>query len=215
MPRLLLDQDGPLAAFDPHYWVRCRAQGWTFDIDNEAEQTKRYFSDHITDRGERQLSREMTDGPGWFADLPVVEGAQEGVEQLLREGWEIDIVTKPLQSNAYCADEKRAWIAKHFPMLKDRVYVVPDKSRITGDVLLDDSPKPKWFAQAQWYPVIFSRPHNSAPGSELANLPHFTWGDDTILLMEAAHGLGGAMKLNSVMGRPRVEGSDEEDVSDS
>lgn len=177
MTTLLLDMDGPLADFDVHFWERCIAEGWAFDIQHHSHQRHRYFTEHIPDRAHRRAARAMVDAPGWFRHLPVTPGARDGVTALLAAGIDIWVCTKPLEVNPTCRDDKGAWLADHFPELLDRLIIAPDKSMVHGDVLLDDAPKRKWFDRATWWPVIFDAPYNR-DGSEWAELPRFSWGDD-------------------------------------
>lgn len=174
--RLLLDMDGPLAAFDLHFWNRCTDQGWGFNVAGPHEQTARFFTDHMPDKAQRALARKMVESPGWFRELPVTEGAQQGVQDLLSQGVQIWVCTKPLAASHTCASEKMAWIEEHFPDLQGRVIVTPDKSLVQGDVLLDDAPKLSWIPRATWEPRIFTAPYNGA-GSKWEGIPSWSWGD--------------------------------------
>lgn len=177
--------DGPLADFDRHFHTKCVEMGGIeFDVDGPHVQSERYFTDHIPDPTQRRLARTMIDAAGWFRSLPVVEGAKEGVAELLDFGFDIWVCTKPLEKNPTCRDDKGAWLREHFPMLEDRLIIAPDKSLIIGDVLLDDAPKVAWFKSAPWVPVLFAVPFNG-PGSEWdgCNLLRWSWGSDPRLLI--------------------------------
>lgn len=173
--RLLLDQDGPLADFDMHFYERCEGR-YELDVAGPHEQTARYFTDHIPNRAHRAEARAMVDKAGWFRHLPVTPGAIEGVAALIDAGVDVWVCTKPLEVNPTCRDDKGAWLAEHFPMLEHKLIITPDKSLIAGDVLLDDAPHSTWIDRASWTPVIFAAPFNG-PGSAWADLPHWTWGD--------------------------------------
>lgn len=175
-PIVLLDMDGPLADFDRHFWHRCHERGFTFDVESCDDQWHRYFTEHIPNRRERQHARAMVDAPGWFRDLPVTPGAKDAVAQLV-ERFDVWVCTKPLEANPTCLNDKHAWLTEHFPALTDRLICAPDKSMIHGTVLIDDAPKPEWFARATWRPVIFPAPFNEqAP--EYRGLPRFGWEHD-------------------------------------
>lgn len=174
-PILLLDMDGPLADFDQAFYDRCIENGWKLDVDGPAWQTARYFTDHIPDRSERKQARAMVDAPGWFASLPVTPGAVAGVADLVDVGFDVWVCTKPLDSSPTCVDEKRRWLAQHFPTLTRRMIVAPDKSLIRGDLLLDDAIKPEWIGRAVWAPVVFSAPFNHSD-PRWAGLPRWRWG---------------------------------------
>lgn len=171
---ILLDMDGPLAHFDQHAWNKCAELGIIPDIETIEHQTSRWLTDHMTRDDEAEL-RAVINEPGWFRELPVVDGAQAGVDQLVAAGHEVYVCTKPLETNPTCRDEKAAWLREHFPYLEDRLFIAPDKSLVWGDILLDDAPKPKWFHRSQWNPVIYDCPYNGA-GSVWAKLPRWTWG---------------------------------------
>lgn len=181
--RLLLDMDGPLAAFDQRGWEIIRERKVLTDVDGWKNQTHRYFTDHATTRRSRLFVRKLTQAQGWFRELPVVPGAQEGVQDLLYHDVDLWVCTKPMGTNPYCADEKRAWIAEHFPELTNRLIITPNKSLIDGDVLLDDAPAIEWLPLATWRAVIFNAPFNGA-GSQWEDLQHWTWGDPLDLLIE-------------------------------
>lgn len=183
-PILLLDQDGPLAGFDPHFFAMVAENGWPMDATLET-QTARFATDHIPDKEHREAARAVVNTSGWFRALPVVEGAQEGVEALERD-FEVWIVTKPLEANATCRDEKAAWLVEHFgAKWQDRLILSPDKSMVNGHLLLDDAPKLLWFRRARWRPVIFSTVWNGK-GSVWENLPHWSWGEDIEVLRSHA-----------------------------
>lgn len=189
----LVDMDGPLAGFDERFWERCVTRGFTFDIDGPPFQTERYLTQHLPVRRERRLAEKMIDEPGWFRDLPVVDGAQDGIAALEAAGLDVWVCTKPKESNPTCRDDKAAWLAGPFGRrdLVDKLIVTPHKGMVVGDVLLDDAPKPGWFTGASWAPVIFDSPFNRH-GSDWGHLPHWDWSKPVpdLLAMIEQHRLG-------------------------
>lgn len=183
----LIDQDGPLADFDPHFHSRCREEGWYIEVESHHHQTFRFATDHMPNEEERAAARAMVDTPGWFRDLPVVEGAQEGLAKLAEvPNSEVWICTKPLEANVTCRDDKAWWIEQHFgEEWVDRLILAPDKSLVQGHLLLDDAPKPEWSHRASWVPVIFPMNWNGA-GSDWDGLLNWKWGDDLEILVEIA-----------------------------
>lgn len=160
--RLLLDQDGPIADFDLRFWDLAQDRGWALNIDDPAHQTKRYFTDHIIDKHQRNQSRWLIEGSGWFRHLPPVEGAIDGVRALIAAGVDVWIATKPMEANPTCRDDKGAWVRQYLPELEKKLIITPDKSLLVGDALLDDAIKPDWIPRAQWKPIVFNRPFNGA-----------------------------------------------------
>lgn len=182
----LIDQDGPLADFDRYFFDRCNENGWTMECDY-ASQTARFATDHIPDEEERALARAMVDTAGWFSELPVTEGAIDGLNKLAEvPNSEIWICTKPLEINPTCRDDKAAWLQKHFgDHWVDHLILSPDKSLVQGHLLLDDAPKLEWTKRATWVPVVFPMNWNGQ-GSEWEGLLTWTWGDDLEILVDIA-----------------------------
>lgn len=186
MIRLLIDMDGPLAAFDSYGWELSVAAGHEFDT-TLREREHRYYTDHMPCSRHRVEARAMIESPGWFASLPVTPGAVEGVDRLLSSGlFDVWVCTKPMEANPTCRDDKGRWLRRHFPMLERRLIITPDKSVVVGDLLLDDAIKPEWCARASWRPVCFTEPFNG-PGSLWADMPHWAWGDGIDILAQLGH----------------------------
>lgn len=174
-PTVLVDMDGPLADFDGHFYALCAEQGWPVNAERH-EQTARYATDHVIDDEHRRLAREVIDTSRWFSELPVVDGAVDGMERL-REVADVWIVTKPLEVNPTCRDDKALWLSEHFDEYwLRRLIIAPDKSIVRGDILLDDAPKVEWFPHATWEPVIYDFPYNRE-GTPWAGLRHWTWSE--------------------------------------
>lgn len=176
-PVWLVDQDGPLAAFDTRFWNIVRDLGIPMDC-QEHEQTGYYATEHVQSNYDRRwLRRKINEDTRWFADLPATPGAVEGIN-LLTEHADVWICTKPLEANPNCRDGKAEWVRKHLG--KDwerRIIIAPDKSLVMGALLLDDRPKREWFARAVWNPVLFPVHFNTHPAAEWGDLPRWTWGD--------------------------------------
>ena len=93
---------------------------------------------------------------GYFSDLGIYRhlepkaGSQEVIAELVELGAEVIIVTDSPRGCAYGdeswkgsnpADDKRAWLAEHFPMVsQDNVVICRKKWLVQGDILIDDKP---------------------------------------------------------------------------
>ena len=177
---VLLDQDGPLADFDQAFWDLCQGLGFEMDIETLAcPGRKRFMSDNLVNPRERAIARSYVDSGHnrWFKNLPVTNGAEKGVRELLdRDDIDLWVCTKPLEVNDRCRDDKGIWMAEHFPELVDRMIIAPNKGLVKGHVLLDDAPKLAWMPYAEWEPVVFPLPFNGE-NSDWAGLRTWTWGD--------------------------------------
>ena len=75
--------------------------------------------------------------PGFFRDLPVMEGSQE-VVKWLHEHYDIYIVTSAMEFRNSLID-KRDWLEEHFPFIHwKKVIMCGDKSVINADYMIDD-----------------------------------------------------------------------------
>ena len=75
----------------------------------------------------------------WWTSLPVMEGAQDGVEYLRSSGYRITWVTAPWKSCPTWKQARRVWIDKHFPG-DEELIVTSDKHEYPADVFWDDKP---------------------------------------------------------------------------
>lgn len=173
---MLLDQDGPLAAWDRHFWNLCVAEGIEFDIADPDLSAHRYITEHIPNPDHLERAKALHRSPGFYADIPVVPGAQEGVEALLDYNINVWICTKPSFWNSQCESGKRAWIFEHFPALSQRFHISLHKGMVFGDVLLDDAHVREWIDVARWSPVVYRTRYNRS-GTEWADLPAFDWSE--------------------------------------
>lgn len=89
--------------------------------------------------------------PGIYRSLPVIPGAVEGVNELLRLGFFVMCLTKIPSKNPGSASEKILWLNEHFPVLKDYIIITPDKgcAGTNRDYLVDDHPE---WANASAFP---------------------------------------------------------------
>lgn len=184
-PTVLMDMDGVIADFDEQFFTRAIESGWSFDIEHRSHQVSRWLTDHMPHKHEKKQAWKMLGSGGWFRNLPVIEGSKQGMYELdkLADIW---ICTKPLDSDPTCLQDKRDWVAQHFPKFKNKLIITPDKSLIKGAVLLDDAPKMHWLETAEWKPLIYSHPFNSHADSPLYEYPHYDWSQPVDKIVEYA-----------------------------
>jgi 5'(3')-deoxyribonucleotidase len=76
----------------------------------------------------------------FFRELEPIAGAIPIIEALTTKGHDISFLTRPSTMNRLCYTEKADWIYKYYGQWGvDRLYFAPDKSRIIGDILIDDT----------------------------------------------------------------------------
>lgn len=77
--------------------------------------------------------------PGFFADLPVMTGAQEAIVQL-QDRYDVFVATAAMEfPNSF--REKYDWLATHFPTIHwKNIIFLGDKSILGAEYLIDDMP---------------------------------------------------------------------------
>lgn len=78
---------------------------------------------------------------GFYRTLPVLGDAKKAV-QTLHEAHHVVVCTAPKWINPRCWEEKQGWLGEHFPYLyaDKRLILMPDKSHLNADMLVDDHP---------------------------------------------------------------------------
>lgn len=75
---------------------------------------------------------------GFFTFLSPIDGAIEAMK-LLQEKHDMYICSRPSFPNINCYTEKAIWIRKYLGYeMQKKLMLVPDKSMVIGDVLIDD-----------------------------------------------------------------------------
>lgn len=94
---------------------------------------------------------------GFFADLPVMEGAQE-VVRWLHEHYEIYVVTAAMEFPTSLED-KYFWMHQHFPFIHWKNFVFcGDKSIVQADYMIDDHVKNLLTFQGKG--LLYTSTHN-------------------------------------------------------
>ena len=99
-----------------------------------------YAGGKIYDMPEAMDLRKVLYEPGWFADLPVIEGAVEVVQELYAKH-EVFILSSATEFRHSMLD-KINWLEQHFPFIHHRrITFCGDKGIAHGDYLIDDKVK--------------------------------------------------------------------------
>ena len=86
-----------------------------------------------------------------FSKLDTVPGADTAVMRL-NQDFDMFIASTPVWDRPETWSQKREWIAKHFPYLKQKLILTHRKDLLRGDILIDDS---RWRGQpdfqGEWF----------------------------------------------------------------
>ncbi|HSH18068.1 MAG TPA: hypothetical protein VK978_01655 [Candidatus Saccharimonadales bacterium] len=195
-PTVLVDMDGVIADFDDEALRRMSLRDPQF-VRKEVRENF-YIADDYPEHVDalKAISREK----GFFAALPVADGALEGWQRIIDLGYHPQICTSPIRSNPTSDPEKLGWLEKHFAPIfgkhiVDEAIVTSDKHLFQGIALIDDRPVIEHSADAQWQHVLFDKPYNQN-GAE----PRLYGWDDEALgqLLEASRTLHASLGRTSV-----------------
>jgi 5'(3')-deoxyribonucleotidase len=157
--RVLLDVDGILANFFDaaiNTIEDFTGQSYPRDLFMEWDIFS-YFPDDV-----KHKFFEVCNQPGWCLNIPVYEGAKEAVE-VLREKYDLYIVTTPMNHSRNWVWEREAWLKRHFDIDPDRIVHTSAKYLCLGDVLIDDKPEniSKWQKEhSKGYGLLWDQPYN-------------------------------------------------------
>jgi 5'(3')-deoxyribonucleotidase len=111
---------------------------------------------------EHDRAIEVLEDPSFWLNLPLVEGAKRGVQELRDQGYEVVWVTAPWKSCPGWDEARRSWIRKHFGP-DDEIIITADKQTVDGDLFIDDKPDnvESWKKAHPGKPAfLFNTPHN-------------------------------------------------------
>jgi 5'-nucleotidase len=165
MKRLIIDMDDVMA--DASHAILN-----VFNDINNTSYDKEYFRDKVfyeyIGQPHFKPTRPHVEAKGFFVDLPVMTDAVE-VMKTLQSKYDIFVVSAATEF-PNSLEEKFHWLAKHFPFIHWRNFVLcGDKSIIKGDIMIDDHEKNlKTFdgecllfdAVHNWHLNTYQRVHN-------------------------------------------------------
>lgn len=117
----------------------------------------------------------VMDRPGFYASLEPIEGVREAMNEMLDEGYDVAICTAPWKTNPTCVQDKLEWVDRYLGhRWRERMVISRDKTRVRGDLLIDDKPEIKGLHEPLWKQAYFTQPYNAM----LTDKPHLDrWAD--------------------------------------
>ena len=165
-PRLLLDVDGILADFvSATVKIMNSMTGMSLIPDDIINwEVTSILEDHQT----RELCKAEFNKAGFCSTLEVYDGAQEAVK-ILQDKTELFFVTSPMLSNPTWMPDRVEWLERHFGIDHKHVVFANKKYIISGDFMVDDSPKNinDWlFYNPDSCGLLWDRPYNRTPDAD-------------------------------------------------
>lgn len=166
-PRILIDVDGPMADFvAPALEAIFRVTGKRFKASDHVKGWD-LFSGLGLSEDETKTVFQTMQVPGLCLDIPMVDGAKEGI-QALREFAEVWAVTSPF-GGEHWMHERDAWLVNHLGFHKDQVLHVraAAKHGVYGNMLIEDKTETLRSWQSAWpmeTAMLFERSYNRNDG---------------------------------------------------
>ena len=119
--------------------------------------------------------------PGLFYGLKPLDRALESIEEIRKIAKDVVICTSSPGKSRYAIQEKYEWVRNNLDedWLK-RLVITRDKTRINGDILIDDKPKISGVQNPSWEHVIYTQPWNV----NVKGLRRLTWDNWKDVLVE-------------------------------
>ena len=95
--------------------------------------------------------------PGFFRNLPLMAGSEEGLKNL---NCRYDIIVVSLATEfPQSLTDKRLWLQDHFPFITwQQIVFCGNKNIIRADIMIDDHPKNLDLFEGET--IMFTQPHN-------------------------------------------------------
>lgn len=120
----------------------------------------------------RELVRSIRLRAGFFENLPLIQGAVEGLNLISNFADDVRIVTSPIWEWKHCVSEKYAWVAQNLGrQWTEKVILTRDKTFVRGDILIDDAPSVIGSLPPAWTHVLYDQPYNR----EVQHLERMSW----------------------------------------
>jgi 5'-nucleotidase len=157
---VLVDQDGVLADFSKHFYTLW-GEEYPQAPNVPVEKRKHFWVEKDIPDVHRDQVRALIRRKNFFRNLPPVEHALVGINELVQAGHEVFICTSPVTNHRYCLGEKQEWVEEHLgTWFARRMIITQDKTLVCGDVLIDDKPVIEGLMTPQWVHMVFDASYN-------------------------------------------------------
>ena len=162
---IYIDMDETIAGFERHRMERMKEvmPSCVLPLDQVTDFYGRKSYARVFGEKVAEVCENLTIEPGFFLNLPVIDGAQKAIAALRRK-YNVCILSSPMSRHPFCEQEKRAWLAKHFDQeLADTAIITKDKHLFDGRYLIDDRPNLMTYVPGvtpPWNHILFRTPAN-------------------------------------------------------
>lgn len=167
-PTILIDQDSVLAQWDDLFYTDFIAKHPELPMLHPTERT--VFNMMLPEHAEyHDKILGVMDRPGFYAELEPIPGAADAIAEMVELGFDVAICTSPWLTNPTCVQDKLDWVERHIGTgWASRTIITKDKTRVLGDILIDDKPDITGAVAPVWRHVFFTQPYNAMrPGPRI------------------------------------------------
>lgn len=140
MKRVLLDVDGVCGDLVSHLLNRLHQKYPGLKIPDYEEFKEYRLTMNTVDDDTVAAMLDILSLPGFARDMPVIDGAVDGILFLRSCGYEITFVTAPFYDNPTWVFDRYRWLSENFGVTQDEMIFTDAKYLVLGDYLVDDSP---------------------------------------------------------------------------
>lgn len=160
MTHILVDMDGVIANWGKH-WDHVLDTHWPESRVPRHTEQKSFDLKLGLDPYDCDVVDLVMAHPNFYRDLEPIEGAVEALHGMVVAGHTVNICTTPWLPNPTCAQDKLDWLEKHVGAgWASKAVITSDKTRIRGDVLIDDKPEYHGDFTPEWEHIVFHQPYN-------------------------------------------------------
>lgn len=159
---VLVDVDSVLADWEPAFVNEFRADFPHLKCAGVGERRVFDLNAGLTSE-QKAATRTIMDKPGFYARLEPIAGASAAMNAMLAAGLDVAICTSPWLPNPTCASDKLDWMEQHIGEgWAARTLITHDKTRVMGDILIDDRPDITGaVATPTWEHIYFTQAYNA------------------------------------------------------
>jgi 5'-nucleotidase len=181
MKTILVDQDQVLGDWEGRYSALLAREYPHIPVVAFADRRGFYLEQQYADEHQEALAEIMLH-PELYSTLEPIEGAIQAMHEMRAEGFDIAICTSPYIAHGSCASDKIEWVVRHLGLEWARSMVLTqDKTRVRGDILIDDKANIVGSQTPVWEHVIFDMPYNREVQDERIRLHGWANWRETIL----------------------------------
>ena len=160
-PVVNIDMDGVLAGFDHKVDEIAKRD---HDLDPPEFRHNFYSATNYPEEYQEAI-KAATKEKGFFASLPVLDGAIHGINRVIDAGYHPRILSSPIRTNPHSEREKLEWLEEHIEphigsFIVAQAVITSDKHLYDGAFLIDDRPHINHSEDAVWEHVLFTQDYN-------------------------------------------------------